>query len=247
MKIKKNLKKIAAVGTALTGILTAPLSVSAQEKDFHKIKNQSAYEYSIPLQENYQKKSLNDSLKEEEEIKKDSKLTFLAKMGAGALGGYGLHEGTHYLAAKASGVDIDFKMNPAVKVKYGEQINSKSKSQQRLIHGSGILAQTLGSEIILNSKESIRKNPYALGFLAFSTANNLVYGLFPDLGGSGSSDIRSLEKTGVNGKLLRGALVAHSAWAAYRALKKPEENKKINFYIVPLPEGGAEAGFEYRF
>ncbi|MFH1365581.1 MAG: hypothetical protein ABIH28_03285 [archaeon] len=252
MKIKKNLKKILSVGTALAGLITAPLSINAQERDFHKIKNQPAYEYSIPLQRSYEKKALNDSLKETDSTKKDSNLEFLAKMGIGAIGGYGLHEAAHYIAGESLGVDVNFRLDNTVKIKYGKEMLDRNKSQQRLIHGSGIIAQTAGTEILFNSERDIKKNPYALGFVGFSILNNLVYALAPDLGGEDSSDIRSLEKTGVNGNLMRGALIAHSAYSIYRLLKKPNENKpsedkKTNFYIAPLPEGGIEAKFEYRF
>ena len=216
MTLKKKIKNI-GVGLCVAGAtaLTAgAIDAKAQEpisftnKSLKPIEHRLTYDelsdpvYGsrvIPIHE--YKKPLSDIFNKNKQKKikpRKSGLADIVKGVGGAIVGLGIHEGSHLLAGKLCDEEVDYDFsNPT-------QITYKTNHGNPFIHGAGLMGQTLATEIILGNKKIPKDNPFVLGILAFTIADNLRYAIAPDLRGKDTGDINNLKETGVNTDIVRG-------------------------------------------
>ncbi len=161
------------------------------------------------------------------------------KFVAGGLTGLAIHEGAHYATAKMYGMDPGYSIAAPFEVSlnnYGDQ----SSNEKAIVAGSGLVAQTIATELILGLDSIPKDDPYVLGALTFAILDNIRYGLVPGVRG-GENDVAHLDENGVNGKAVQVALLAHSASSIYRLLKnedfKGRFNRRFNLSVVPGKNG----------
>lgn len=141
------------------------------------------------------------------------------QFGAGFASGILFHEVGHYAMAKVEGMD-NVKLHPT-KVTY--EYDEYNKSKQRNIAFGGFGADILSSEILLaNDKYFPKDNSFVLGWLAWTMFEPISYTLRHEFSSDGYGDLRDLENTGVNARVVETALIAHGILTYYRLSKNPD-------------------------
>ena len=127
-------------------------------------------------------------------------VAFLAGMGAGLLN----HEAGHQVAAAFSQDEINWS---------GTTWECQSNCNASIIAGSGFLAESLSSELLLNLPETPRQNPFVAGWLVWNIANPVLYTLHHELAGP-HGDLKNFSRR--EARILESMLVAHAASTALR-------------------------------
>lgn len=141
------------------------------------------------------------------------------EFGAGFASGILFHEVGHYTVAKLEGMD-NVKLHPT-KVTY--EYDEYNKSKKRNIAFGGFAADIISSEILLASDKHFPKNnSFVLGWLAWTIFEPISYTLRHEFSSGGYGDLRDLENTGVNSRVVEVALIAHGILTYYRLSKNPD-------------------------
>jgi hypothetical protein len=175
------------------------------------------------------------------------------KFAAGIAAGYGIHEGGHFLAAAATGTDLDWKLG-----KYNQpvayEIHTDSEFKGEFVNSAGLRAQVISSEIILQVDDIDRNTPLIRGIMAWNVINPVLYALdywflhksnySDDAGFHG--DIQGVEyyKGNARANLFAASMASLALYQGYRFLKTQdwapewmrdpnEESQRLS--LLPLP------------
>lgn len=147
--------------------------------------------------------------------------------GAGFVSGGLFHEVGHFTVAKLEGMK-NVRLHPT-KVTYEYkpydtyEYNEYDRIKRRNIAAAGFAADVLSSEILLASDKYFPKdNSFVLGWLFWTIFEPVSYTLRHELSSDGCGDLKNLEETGVNARVVEGALLAHGALTVYRLYRKKE-------------------------
>jgi len=104
----------------------------------------------------------------------DITLGSTAKFFGGILAAHCIHEGAHALVAEAYDTDLDWEIGT-----YNQPIgfteNTDSDSKGLAINSAGLLAQVLGSELILQVDSIDKNDPFVRGMMAWNIINPILY------------------------------------------------------------------------
>lgn len=106
----------------------------------------------------------------------ESGIVCVAKFAAGIISAYALHEVGHWAAAELTGTDIDFGAG-----RYNQPIgfteNADNDTDGMIVHASGLAAQLLVSEVILNADSINNNDSVVRGMMFWNIVNPIVYSL----------------------------------------------------------------------
>ncbi|MBW2606256.1 MAG: hypothetical protein JRD05_01335 [Deltaproteobacteria bacterium] len=104
----------------------------------------------------------------------DITLKSTAKFFGGILAAHCIHEGAHALVAEACDTDLDWEIGT-----YNQPIgfteHSDSDSKGLALNSAGLLAQVLGSEIILQVDSIDKNDAFVRGMMAWNIINPILY------------------------------------------------------------------------
>ena len=141
------------------------------------------------------------------------------EFGAGFASGVLFHEVGHYTVAELEGMD-NVRLS-LTKVTY--EYDKYNKSKKRNIAFGGFAADIISSEILLaNDKHFPKNNSFILGWLTWTIFEPISYTLRHEFSSDGYGDLRDLEDTGVNSRVVEAALIAHGIFTYYRLTKNPD-------------------------
>jgi hypothetical protein len=159
----------------------------------------------------------------------------IVEFGGGIATGVVIHEGAHYFAGRALGMDPRYTLSNPNEVRLLDY-QDKTRRAKIIVNGAGLIAQTIATEFILNSDNIRKDDPYVLGVLTATIGDNIKYGLFPNLFGEDRSDIENLGKNGVDREGVRATLLAHSAYSIHRLREDEHFKSRFNFLLIPDKE-----------
>ncbi len=171
------------------------------------------------------------------------------KFAAGGVTGLAIHEGSHYVAGKMTGMDPEYDVREPFHVTMN-RYHEKKTGEKAFVSGAGLLGQTVSTEIILNSDGIPKDKPYPLGILYFNILNGFKNAIFPEFWGDGKGDVGSLDKNRIDKNFVRVSLFGHSLYSAYRLWNNKNLNGKTkkSFDLLFNPkEDGLEATVKYDF
>jgi len=255
--VTKRTKKIGVgIASAVVGLISVGADKAIAHEAVRPDYNPVAQEYKMSTEELQRPeygytKNLGEIMREiapfqKVPIKKRTpkKQNFLKKIGGvllGATAGMVCHEGGHWVTGKLSGDDVSY--DP-----FRHPTNYDTPGEvSAWTSAGGLIAQTLATEILLNSGSISKDNAFVQGFVGFNTVEGFRYGVAPNIRKDTGSDVNELGKKGVNQSALQTALVAHGIYSAYRLAKESQDlQDNVNIWITPT-EGGMAGGFKYKF
>ena len=161
------------------------------------------------------------------------------KFGAGFASGILFHEVGHYTVAKMEGMD-NVKQHPT-KVTY--KYDKYNESKKRNIAFGGFVADVISSEILMSSDRLFPKdNFFVLGWLTWTMFEPISYTLRHEFSSDGYGDLKDLEDTRVNSRIVEATLIAHGILTYYRLSKNPD----FPLY-VRTSSGRVYVGTRWRF
>jgi hypothetical protein len=191
----------------------------------------------------------------------DITLGSTAKFFGGILAAHCIHEGAHALVAEAYDVDLDWEVGT-----YNQPIGfteySDSNSSGLAINSAGLVAQLLGSEIILQVDSIDKNDAFVRGMMAWNIINPILYAADywfirrtnQETGNGGyQGDIQGIEyySNGSKANTFAICMAAAAAFQGYRFIKTQpwapnwlpaldakgkEKSYSLNFNLQP--EGG---------
>ncbi len=200
------------------------------------------------------------------ETVKDITAGSVVKFTAGIVTGVLIHEGAHGVAAKAANTEMSWELG-----NYNQPIgftaNPDSDAKGLALYSSGLLSQTMGTEIILQSdKDKIDKNSsFVRGVMAWNILNPILYSLDywfirrsnKNGGNTFQGDIEGVEyySNEPTANVFALSITAMAAFQGYRYLqtqswapdwlKRNSQTQSLSF--APAPSGGFFMAFQHRF
>ena len=131
--------------------------------------------------------------------------------GAGLVAGLYFHELGHEVVSETN--DIDLIWSPMF-------ISSSHKSDDDVVSAriacGGFGFQVLITEIILNADFIPKDNSFVIGWLFYNIVNVFTYTARHETSPDGYGDFRSMEKNGLNPRIVEPILITHAIFSAYR-------------------------------
>lgn len=186
----------------------------------------------------------------------------VAKFAAGVLSSALVHEGAHALAAAATNTDLTWKFG-----NYNQPLAFEAKASSDAkglaLYSSGLIAQLISSEIILDVDSIDKNDAYVRGMMAWNILNPVFYALdywvfriSNQQNGNGfQGDLEGIEhySNERTAQAFSIGITAIAAFQGYRFLKTqdwaPDWLKAApdNVSVFPLYSGGAMLTYELRF
>jgi hypothetical protein len=185
------------------------------------------------------------------------------KFGAGVVSAFLIHEAAHALVGLATGTQMDWRpgdMNQPIT--FSEHSSSKDKGLA--INASGLLAQAIGAEFILQSDGIDKNDSYVRGMMLWNIVNPILYAVdywfinkANSSDGSGyKGDLQGLEhySSRATADAFTATMAAIAVFQGYRYARtqswapewlKAEAFRKVG--LTPLPSGGAFFFFSFDF
>ncbi len=196
-----------------------------------------------------------------EPAKNESLLLSMTKFTTGVVTAYTLHEVGHLAAARLTNTDIEFGVG-----RYNQPIgfteNAESDSAGAILHASGLVTQTLVSEVILQSDSIDNNDSFVRGMMFWNIVNPIIYALDywvlrrtnQEHADSYQGDIEGFENytDESSANVFAGIMALVAAYQGYRYVKTqtwaPDwiKNDKVQFACQPLNQG-ALLSVQYRF
>ena len=163
-----------------------------------------------------------------------------AGFAGGAFAAAMVHEGGHYIAAKSEGANNVRLGIPKTTCEYDKY----DKSSERNIAGAGFIANAVATEAIMASDKFFPKdNSFVLGYLTWAIVEPLTYVARHELnwsiGSWGDHDLRVLDETGVDTRIVEGVLIGHALLTGYRLLNNSQflNGPDLPLFIRPSSNG----------
>jgi hypothetical protein len=185
----------------------------------------------------------------------------LLKFSAGIVTAFAIHEGAHALVADLTDTELDWEVG-TFNQPLGFHERATNNSRGYAVHSAGLVAQTINSEIILQSDSIDKNDAFVRGMMAWNIINPISYAAdywFIHRTNKKTctryqGDLQGVEhyssKSAANG--FAGALVAISVFQGYRFLKTQSWAPKWlknsdNVALEPLSSDGAAIKYNIRF
>jgi hypothetical protein len=109
-------------------------------------------------------------------LKKESAPLAIAKFTTGVVAAYALHEMGHLAAARLTNTDIEFGAG-----RYNQPIgfteHAENDTAGVILHASGLVTQTLVSEVILQTDSIDKNDTFVQGMMFWNIVNPIIYAL----------------------------------------------------------------------
>ncbi len=193
---------------------------------------------------------------------KESTTLSVLKFSAGVISAYALHETGHALAAGITGTEIEWGLGTYNQpLGFTEQADNDAAGA--LVHASGLLTQTITSEIILQSDSVDKNDAFVRGIMAWNIINPILYALDywwirstnKQEGSYYQGDLQGFEHytDEQTANLFAATIAVLTAYQGYRFVKTqtwaPDwmKNKAVQLHWRPRSDMGVELRFQIDF
>jgi hypothetical protein len=104
----------------------------------------------------------------------ESKSLSFLKFATGMVTAYAIHEVGHVVAAGVTGTDLEWQVG-TYNQPIGFRENADNDSNGRLIYSAGLVAQSICSEVILQSDSIDKNDSFVRGMMAWNIINPILY------------------------------------------------------------------------
>lgn len=190
------------------------------------------------------------------------RMVSLLKYSAGVFSAFMIHEGAHFLAAEATGTDISWELgNYNQPLTFTEEADNDTDGF--IINASGLVSQTIGSEIILQVDRIDKNDDFVRGMMHWNILNPILYALDywfirktnSKNGDSYQGDIQGIEyySDEKTANIFAASMVAIAGIQGFRFLKTQDwaadwfddEDHSLNF--APTASGGLALSYTIHF
>ena len=159
---------------------------------------------------------------------------------AGVAASAAVHEISHFVMAKALGVDFDWPAGgldgPFLPL---WRIGETSSAKRVAVALSGFASSAVAAEVILLVPQIPKDNLFVLGFLMHAALNNLLYPI-TDLVRGGYGDMQVLREANVNLAYVHVPLILHSLLALIRlTIFDDDFSRRFNAWATPTKGGSS--------
>lgn len=194
----------------------------------------------------------------------ETEITMLSvfKFAGGVASAFMIHEGAHFAVAKITGTHLDWEVG-----NYNQPLafteNAKNDSDGVAVYSAGLVAQVLGSEIILDVDRINKNDAFIRGMMAWNIINPIMYALdywFIHIsndrnGDSYQGDLQGIEhySSERTANIFAASMAALATLQGYRFLKTqswaPEwiKDNTHNLQFMHTPDGGFSLGLKIDF
>jgi len=190
------------------------------------------------------------------------RMVSILKYSAGVASAFMIHEGAHLVAAEATGTEIDWELgNYNQPLAYTEQADDDTDGL--IINSSGLVAQALASEVILQVDSIDKNDDFVRGMMHWNILNPIFYALdywffhitndqTPD---GYQGDIQGIEHYSdeKTANMFAASLVAVAGIQGYRFLKTQDwapdwlKDEAQNLNFAPVKSGGFSFSYTINF
>lgn len=186
----------------------------------------------------------------------------ILKYSAGFISGFMIHEGAHFLAAEATGTDIDWELgNYNQPIAFTEEADSDTDGF--IVNASGLATQAIGAEIILQVDSIDKNDEFVRGMMYWNILNPIFYALDywfihhtnSTNGDSYQGDLQGIEHYSdeKTANIFAASMVAIAGIQGYRFLKTQDwaadwfKDEAHNLSFAPTPSGGFSFSYTIHF
>jgi len=186
----------------------------------------------------------------------------MLKYSAGVFSAFMIHEGAHLVAAEATGTHIDWELgNYNQPLAYTEEASSDSDGL--ILNSAGLVAQTLGSEIILQVDRIDKNDDFVRGMMHWNILNPIFYALDywfihitnDETADGYQGDIQGIEHYSdeKTANMFAASMVAIAGIQGYRFLKTQDwapdwlKDEAQNLNFAPVKSGGFSFNYTINF
>ena len=186
----------------------------------------------------------------------------MLKYSAGFFSAFMIHEGAHLVAAEATGTHIDWELGDYNQpLAYTEEASSDTDGL--ILNSAGLLAQTLGSEIILQVDSIDKNDDFVRGMMYWNILNPIFYALdywFINITNDETADGYQGDIQGIEhysdektANMFAASMVAIAGIQGYRFLKTQDwapdwlKDEAQNLNFAPVKSGGFSLNYTINF
>lgn len=190
------------------------------------------------------------------------RMVSLLKYSAGFASAFMIHEGAHYLAAEATGTDINWELgNYNQPLSFTEEADNDTDGF--IVNASGLVTQVIGSEIILQVDRIDKNDDFVRGMMHWNIINPILYSLDywffhktnSTNGNSYQGDIQGVEyySNETTANIFAASLVAIAGIQGFRFLKTQDwakdwfEDDTPSLSFAPTASGGLALSYTIHF
>ena len=192
----------------------------------------------------------------------NDRMVSILKYSAGFISAFMIHEGAHFVAAEATGTDISFETgNYNQPLTFTEEADNDTDGF--IVNASGLTAQVIGSEIILQVDRIDKNDDFVRGMMHWNIINPILYALDywfirktnSKNGNSYQGDIQGIEyySNEKTANIFAASMVAVAGIQGFRFLKTQDwaadwfevEDHSLSF--APTASGGLALSYTINF
>jgi hypothetical protein len=190
------------------------------------------------------------------------RMASMLKYSAGVFSAFMIHEGAHFVAAEATGTTIDWELgNYNQPLAYTEEAGSDTDGL--ILNSAGLVAQALGSEIILQVDSIDKNDDFVRGMMHWNILNPIFYALdywFINITNDETKDGYQGDIQGIEhysdektANMFAASMVAIAGIQGYRFLKTQDwapdwlKDEAHNLSFAPVQSGGYSFSYTINF
>ncbi len=190
------------------------------------------------------------------------RMASILKYSAGFFSAFMIHEGAHLVAAEATGTNIDWELgNYNQPLAYTEEANNDTDGL--ILNSAGLVAQALGSEIILQVDSIDKNDDFVRGMMHWNILNPIFYALdywFIHITNDETEDGYQGDIQGIEhysdektANVFAASMVAVAGIQGYRFLKTQDwapdwlKDEAHNLSFAPVESGGYSFSYTINF
>ena len=190
------------------------------------------------------------------------RMVSMLKYSAGVFSAFMIHEGAHLVASEATGTSIDWELgNYNQPLAYTEEADSDTDGL--ILNSAGLVAQALGSEIILQVDAIDKNDDFVRGMMHWNILNPIFYALdywFINITNDETADGYQGDIQGIEhysdektANMFAASMVAIAGIQGYRFLKTQDwapdwlKDEAHNLSFAPAPSGGYSFSYTINF
>lgn len=190
------------------------------------------------------------------------RMASILKYSAGFFSAFMIHEGAHLVAAEATGTNIDWELgNYNQPLAYTEEANNDTDGL--ILNSAGLVAQALGSEIILQVDSIDKNDDFVRGIMHWNILNPIFYALdywFIHITNDETEDGYQGDIQGIEhysdektANVFAASMVAVAGIQGYRFLKTQDwapdwlKDEAHNLSFAPVESGGYSFSYTINF
>jgi hypothetical protein len=186
----------------------------------------------------------------------------ILKYSAGFASAFLIHEGAHFLAAEATGTDMNWELgNYNQPLAFTEEADSDTDGL--IVNSAGLVTQAIGAEIILQVDRIDKNDDFVRGMMYWNILNPIFYALdywFINITNDETADGYQGDIQGIEhysdektANVFAASMVAFAGIQGYRFLKTQDwapnwlKDEAQNLNFAPTPTGGFSFSYTINF